>query len=176
MTTSATDTPIHDFSQCHVGILSKLDALSGLPALIDAAAQARKTAQEALEFFRHAVFEHHSEEEEQLFPAVAASAIAGAEREQVQALAERLTCEHRDLEARWKRLEPGLKAVAKGQDSKLDTDALAQLTALYAAHARFEEGEYLPLAHRILSRHSNKMDALALALHVRHAPPVVGYV
>lgn len=169
-------TPLHDFSNCHVGILAKLDAVSGLPALLEAAAQARKTAQESLAFFRHAVFEHHAEEEEQLFPVVAASAVAGEEKERVIALANRLRAEHRDLESRWKRLEPGLKSVAKGQDTSLDAQALAQFAVLYTAHARFEEAEYLPLAHRILSRHAHHMDALALALHVRHAPQVVGYI
>ena len=176
MNTSAPDTPLHDFSNCHVGILSKLDDLSALPALLDAAARARKTAQEALDFFRHAVFEHHVEEEEQLFPAVASSAVAGDERQRVEALAYRLAAEHRDLETQWKRLEPGLKSVAKGQDTALDTQALGQFAALYTAHARFEEAEYLPLAHRILSRHAHHMDALSLALHVRHAPQVVGYI
>lgn len=176
MNTSESDTPLHDFSNCHVGILSKLDAMSGLPALLDAAARARQTAQDALDFFRQVVFEHHAEEESQLFPAVASSAVPGNERQRVEALAYRLTAEHRDLEAQWKRLEPGLKAVAKGQDTSLDAQALGQFAALYTAHARFEEAEYLPLAHRILSRHPRHMDALALALHVRHAPHVVGYI
>lgn len=170
------DNPLVDFSNCHVGILSKLGALSGLPDLVEAAARARSTAQAALEFFREAVFEHHSEEEQQLFPVVASTAAAGEERERVVALAERLTREHRDLEARWKRLEPALKSVAKGQTVALDAQSLDEFARLYTAHARFEEAEYLPLAHRILSRNAHHMDALSLALHVRHAPSVVGYV
>ena len=90
MTNSVDSTPIHDFSQCHVGILSKLEQFSGLPELLSAAVQV--------------------------------------------------------------------------------------LVTLYTAHARFEEAEYLPQAYAILSRNNNKMDALALALHLRHAPQVVGYV
>lgn len=168
--------PLHDFSQCHVGILSKLDQLGALPDLLVAAAQARKTAQNALDFFRSAVFEHHAEEERELFPAVLSAATQGDERHQVKQLADRLTREHRDLEARWKKLESGLKRVAKGQDTDLDTAALAQLVALYTAHARFEEADYLPLAHTILSRGKHSMEALSLALHLRHAPAVVGYV
>lgn len=173
---TAAATPIQDFSQCHVGILSKLEKFSGLPALLSAAAQARTIAQQTLDFFRVAVFEHHSEEERQLFPAVQDAATAGDEKVQVKAVAERLTREHRDLESRWKTLEPGLKRVAKGQDAQLDVSAIHELVALYTAHARFEEAEYLPLAYTILSRQSNRMDALALALHLRHAPQVVGYV
>lgn len=178
MISSATTTaqPLHDFSQCHVGILNRLDQLGALPGLLDAAAQARKTAQDALSFFRVAVFEHHSEEERELFPAVLSSASQGDESSHVKALADRLTREHRDLESRWKKLEPGLKRVAKGQDTDLDTIALAELVALYTAHARFEEAEYLPLAHTILSRGRHSMEALALALHLRHSPAVVGYI
>ncbi len=178
MTTSDANTasPIQDFSKCHAGILTKLDNLQGLPGLLDAAARARQTAQEALDFFREAIFEHHSEEERELFPAVQASAQAGEERDRLKSVAERLTQEHRDLEAQWKKLEPGLKRVAKGQDSDLDAAAVAKLVTQYAAHARFEEAEYLPQAYTILSRHENRMDALALALHLPHTPGVVGYV
>lgn len=174
--TAPASTPIQDFSQCHVGILVKLDQLRGLPGLLDVAAQARQIAQHALAFFNEAIFEHHSEEERELFPAVQDGATPGDERNHVKALAERLTREHRDLESRWKKMEPGLKRVAKGQDSDLDPQAVQQLVDLYTAHARFEEAEYLPLAHTILSRNGNQMEALALALHLRHAPSVVGYV
>lgn len=177
MTSAAdTSTPIQDFSQCHVGILSKLDKFSGLPQLLAAAMQARTIAQQTLDFFKVAVFEHHSEEERQLFPAVQDAAQAGDEKAKVKALADRLTREHRELESRWKALDPGLKRVAKGQDAQLDATAVQELVTLYSAHARFEEAEYLPLAYTILSRHANKMDALALALHLRHTPQVVGYV
>lgn len=178
MTTSDTQTtsPIQDFSNCHAGILIKLESLQGLPGLLDAATRARQTAQQALDFFREAIFEHHSEEERELFPAVLASAQPGEERDQLKAVAERLTQEHRDLESQWKKLEPGLKRVAKGQDSDLDAVAVEQLVSQYVAHARFEESAYLPRAYAILSRHAHRMDALALALHARHAPSVVGYV
>jgi hemerythrin-like domain-containing protein len=178
MTNSTPDvsSPIQDFSQCHVGILNKLDQLGELPGLLDAANRARQSAQQMLDFFREAIYEHHSEEERELFPAVQASATPGAERDQVKQIAEKLTREHRDLEAQWKLLEPHLKRAAKGQDASVPAEAVAKLVTQYSAHARYEEAEYLPLAYTILSRHSNRMDALALALHLRHQPQVVGYV
>lgn len=176
MTDPIADTPIQDFSKCHIGILNKLDNLGQLPGLLEAATRARQVAQQALEFFREAVFEHHSEEERELFPSVLQSAESGAEREKVKQMADRLTREHRDLEQQWKRLEPELKRVARGQDAELDSKALELLVAQYTAHARFEEAEYLPLAYAILKRHPSHMDALALALHIRHTPQVVGYV
>lgn len=106
-----------------------------------------------------------------------ASSEAGAERDRAQALVRRLTDEHRTLETLWKRLEGGLKKVAKGQSFELDTAGLEALVAQYRAHARFEETEFLPMAQAILSRNGDHMAALGLALHMRHTPmPVAGYV
>lgn len=171
------DQPIADFSQCHAGILRKLDGLAELPALLQPAARAREVAEQSVEFFREAIFEHHLDEERELFPAVIASSEAGAERDRAQALVRRLTDEHRALETLWKRLEGGLKKVAKGQSFELDTAGLEALVAQYRAHARFEETEFLPMAQAILSRNGDHMAALGLALHMRHAPmPVAGYV
>ncbi|MBL8443204.1 MAG: hemerythrin domain-containing protein [Zoogloeaceae bacterium] len=162
--------PIEDFSHCHVGILRKLDMLNELPALLEPAARAREIAANALEFFREAIFEHHLDEERELFPAVLESAEEGVEREHVLALAKRLTNEHRELEATWKRLEPELKRVAKGQDSHLDVTAIEQLVTRYREHAQFEETELLPLSQTILGRNARHLSALGLSLHMRHAP------
>ncbi|MDP3844241.1 MAG: hemerythrin domain-containing protein [Oxalobacteraceae bacterium] len=162
--------PIQDFSHCHEGILKKLNQLNELPALLEPAARAREIAANALEFFREAIFEHHLDEERELFPAVLASAEKGAEHDRVQTLAKRLTDEHREMEMTWKRLEPELKRVAKGQDSHLDVAALERLVVQYRAHAQFEESEFLPLSQTILCRDSHHMAALGLSLHMRHAP------
>ncbi|MBV5347644.1 hemerythrin domain-containing protein, partial [bacterium] len=66
-TPAAPNEPIQDFSQCHAGILKKLDMLGELPALLEPAARARDIAEKALEFFREAIFEHHLDEERELF-------------------------------------------------------------------------------------------------------------
>ncbi len=169
--------PIQDFSHCHEGILKKLDLLGELPALLAPAARAREVAAGALEFFKEAIFEHHGDEERELFPAVLASATKGDERDLVQLMVQRLTQEHRELEAFWKRLESGLKKAAKGQATDLDGASVQQLVTQYRAHAAFEEKEFLPLAQTILGRNSNHMAALGLSLHMRHTPVrVKGYV
>lgn len=171
------DEPIQDFSQCHVGILNKLQMLGELPALLEPATRAREIAGRALEFFRDAIFEHHLDEERELFPAVLASAAKGDERDLVQLMVQRLTHEHRELEALWKRLEPGLKKVAKGQLSDVGVAMIQQLVTRYRAHAEFEEREFLPLSQTILGRNANHLSALGLSLHMRHTPiPVKGYV
>lgn len=164
------DQPIQDFAHCHEGILIRLDELNGLPALLEPAMRARKIAGNALPFFREVIFEHHLDEERELFPAVLESARPGDEYDQVVALVKRLTTEHRELEAIWKRLEPGLKRVAKGQDTQLDTLELEQLVLQYRAHARFEESDFLPLSQTILGRDARHLSALGLSLHMRHVP------
>ena len=62
----------------------------------------------------------HLQEAGPVGPAVVAHAEKGAEFDKVQFMVARLTIEHRDLEAVWKRLESGLKAVAKGRDSDIN--------------------------------------------------------
>ena len=174
--TSADAAPISNFTNCHSGILKRLNALDELPALLEPAARARQLAEQSLEFFREAIFEHHLEEERELFPAVVASAQPGEELSRVKAMAQRLTDEHRRIEALWKTLEGGLKRVAKGQATDLNTADVHRLVSEYTAHARYEETEFLPLSEAILSRNSNHMAALGMSLHMRHVKPVNAYI
>jgi hemerythrin-like domain-containing protein len=170
-TTAAVDnTPIEDFSQCHAGIFKKLDLLGELPALLEPAARAREVAASSLEFFREAIFEHHLDEERELFPAVLSHAQKGEEHERVKSLIDRLTHEHRDLERVWKNLESGLKAVAKGHASEIRPSDIELLVGNYRRHAQLEEAEFLPLSQTILGRNSNVMAALGMSLHMRHKP------
>jgi len=172
----APEEPLDNFSNCHAGIVTHLHALGELPALLSPAARARQIAEETMKFFRAAVYEHHSEEERELFPAVLASAQAGSERDHVKAMIDQLTAEHRVVETTWESIEPELKKVAKGQSFEVDTEAINHLVRAYLAHAQFEEREFLPLSHTILSRNSNHMAALGLSLHMRHAPAVIGHI
>lgn len=172
------DAPLDAFSQCHAGIMGQLKALAGLPELAAAAALARSVAAESLRVFKHAVLEHHVEEESELFPAVLRSAHPGEEQDRVQALVNRLTGEHRTMEALWKRLEPAVAATAKGKPDadELDAAVVEELVRAYGAHAAFEESQFLPLAALILGRNGNHMAALGLSLHMRHAPQPIGYI
>lgn len=162
--------PLGDFSRCHEGIVSRLDAFAQMPALLEAADKARTVAAATLQLFDEGVFAHHLDEEKVLFPSVLRSAQPGEEAGRVQALAERLTREHRDVEAQWKALEAPLKAAARGKPAALDAAAVQRLVATYLAHARFEETHYLPLAAQILGRNANHLAALDASLYIRHAP------
>lgn len=164
----AGDAPLSNFLNCHDGILQHLKTMEALPELSEAADRARKVAEDTRYFFRNVIYNHHEEEERVLFEAVLASANEGAELDQIKSLTDRLTREHRKIEAQYLKLEPDLKKMAKGQAARLDTVAMAALLRDYRAHATFEETEFLPLSHAILSRNSNHMAALGLSLHVRH--------
>lgn len=160
--------PLNSFAHCHEGIVQKLQAFEELPALLEPAARARQLASDTLAFFHGPVFDHHREEEKDLFPAVLAHAQAGTERGQVEAMVEELTAEHRDIEAMWRQLQPQLELVARGTEVDLDTDTLRRLVQTYKAHAQWEEAKFLPLCKDILGRHSGDLAALGLALHTRH--------
>lgn len=168
--------PLQGFEQCHAGIVRRLHALDELPALLAPAARARAIAEQSLGFFPPALYEHHLDEERELFPAVLAAAEPGPERARVQTLVDTLTAQHRTLEALWKSLERELRRVARGQDSDLDAIELHRLVSEYVAHARCEESAFLPLAERILGRHEHHLAALGLSLHLRHQPMPVPYV
>lgn len=175
-TTDHDHTPVDHFSHCHVGIFAQLDRLGDLPALLEPAARARRIAEQSLAFFSKGLYAHHSEEEQALFPSVHRSAEAGPERLQVDQLIEQLTQDHRALERLWSSLEPGLKKVAKGQDSTIDVQALQALVERYQAHAQLEEQRFLPLAQTILGRQDHHMAALGLSLHMRHVPRFVAHI
>ena len=175
-TSDTTEAPIDHFSHCHVGIFAQLDRLGDLPGLLEPASRARRIAEQSLAFFSNGMYAHHSEEEQELFPAVHRSAQAGAERLRVDQLVEQLTNDHRALERLWESLESGLKKVAKGQDSALDVLALQALVTRYQAHAQLEEQQFLPLAQDILGRQDHHMAALGLSLHMRHVPRFVSHI
>jgi hemerythrin-like domain-containing protein len=174
---AAPNAPIQDLSQCHAGIVKRLHQLGELPALLAPAERASQIAEQSVSFFREAIFEHHLDEERELFPMVLAHAEHGQEHAHASAMVKRLTDEHRDLEALWKRIESGLKQVRKGRFEAVDAGDVQRLVAQYLAHAEFEEKEFLPLSQTILGRNANHMAALGMSLHMRHThEPVSTYL
>jgi len=79
-----------------------------------------------------------------------------------------LVVEHREIEALWTHLEPGLIKLANGHLVDVDAVAIEKLVAQYTTHARLEESEFLPLVEKILGRNDPKMAELGLSLHTRH--------
>lgn len=91
------DQAVQEFVDCHAGIHKQLEQLGTLPGLLSPARQAQQTAENALEFFRAVVFEHHLDEERELFPVVLPAA-AEDELANVSALVTRLLTDHRERE------------------------------------------------------------------------------
>lgn len=174
----ADDGPLQDFSRCHQGIIDRFEKLRELPVMLadrGSPDEARRVAADTCRFFRDAVLEHHGQEEQELFPAVVKRAAAGDEAGLARSLVHRLTDEHRQLEAMWKRLEPSLKALAKGKDVEPDAALIESFAEAYLAHARFEEAAFLPLSAKILDRYDQA--ALGVQIHMRHAlDRIVGYI
>lgn len=162
--------PIAAFANCHAGILARFERLRRLPRLLvdpDDLPAARQFADSMVRFVRGAVFEHHAEEEEALFPAVARSAASGEERRMVESLIARLTREHRELEQLWAAIEPAMRDLARGRSAEIDIKAVDRLCRSYSEHARFEESVWLPLSERLLKPEGRA--ELGLALHLRHS-------
>lgn len=168
MTNELNDHPLDNFSNCHEGIISHLNKFEQITNFVEAATSARKIAEDTIAFFRAAVFDHHAEEERDLFPAVLASAMPGEEQSVVQMMIDGLIAEHREIESQWSRIEPKLVKLAKGHLIEIDDTAVQRLVTQYTAHARLEEREFLPLAEKILGRTDPEMAKLGLALHTRH--------
>lgn len=160
--------PIESFANCHGGIVSNLEMLGELPDLLAPAMRARDIAERALAFFHEALFEHHLDEERELFPAVLSAAEKGEEAERVRTMVTWLVDQHREIEKMWKRIEPGLKRLAKGSAGEVNPEDISHLVARYRGHAAFEENEFLPLAKTILGRKSYQLEALGMSLHMRH--------
>jgi hypothetical protein len=166
--TTAADTPLHDFSTCHVGFVTVLEASLGLPDMIVTAARSRACAADMLKMFHDRLLAHHDDEERDLFPAVLRIAQPGAEADRARAMVTQLVREHRDIAQLWKRLEPAVQAIANGYLPQLDSALLQELVRQFNEHVRIEEEEFLPFAQEVLARQAEDLAMLGLALHRRH--------
>ena len=165
---TAADAPLQDFSRCHVGFVTVLEAALGLPEMIDAAARSRACAADLLRMFHNRLLAHHDDEERDLFPAVLRVAQPGTEADRAQAMVTQLVREHREIAQLWKQLEPAVQAIANGDLPRLDSALLHELVRRFNEHVRLEEEEFLPFAQQVLARQAEDMAMLGLALHRRH--------
>lgn len=168
MSNEENDTPLESFAGCHIGIVKMVRELAELPELVAPVRRFQSITLRIEDFFNKVVKTHHSEEEEQLFTAVLASANSGDEMEKVEQLISKLTDEHREIERAFVYLIPQIKALEKNVVPEFNAKKVDSLVELYLAHARFEEEVFLPLAKTILGRNDNHMAALGLAIHMRH--------
>ena len=165
----AAENPLEEFSGCHDGIIRNFDRLRDLVALIDKTPDSpdiREIATKLLKFFENVVYEHHAEEEQELFTAVMDCAGGDEESALAKDYIKRLVAEHRELESMWKRIEGDVWRLSRGKAASLDATLADKLAQQYLAHATFEEQTFLPLSARMLSK--KNLAALGRSLHMRH--------
>ncbi len=165
---TAADTPLQDFSTCHVGFVTVLEAALDLPEMIATAARSRSCAADMLKMFHNSLLAHHDDEERDLFPAVIRAAQPGEEAERARAMVAQLVREHREIAQQWEELKPTVQAIARGYLPRLDATRLQELVRRFNEHVRREEEEFLPFAQKVLAREAGDMAMLGMALHRRH--------
>ena len=106
---------------------------------VDAAAIA--AAQSILRYFDVAAPLHHQDEDDDLFPALLASATP----ELAQTIAE-ISAEHAQLAVLWQQVRSALLAVIAGDGSELTPELAGKFAVRYPYHAAREELEIYPYA------------------------------
>jgi len=146
------EAPLEMLAACHGRIEQQCATLRRLVphlAAHGADARARTAAANVLRYFDTAALQHHADEEENLFPALL-EAMAGSDAVCIREMTERLSGEHRLLEAAWRRLRVPLARIAEGQGQALSPEGVEAFAGLYTGHMALEENELLPMAVRLL--------------------------
>lgn len=146
--------PLGMLAACHRRIERHLATLDRLQRHLPAHGcddDARAAARAILRYFDTAAPNHHADEEESLFPRLAAAS-PGEAAPLIAALAR----DHEALAVGWRQLRPQLAGIATGERANLSAKEVEQARVAYEAHIAREEGELIPLAAKTLDA-----DALA---------------
>ena len=151
--TAGFEVPLEMLSACHHRIEHQCATLRRLVphlAAHGADVEARTAATRVVRYFDTAAQQHHTDEEENLFPALIES-MAGSDAVCLRALTDRLTADHRELDAHWQRVRVALEQVVAGDGAALPSSDVETLVGLYEQHIEREERDLLPMAARLLS-------------------------
>ena len=151
--TAGFEAPLEMLSACHYRIERQCATLRRLVphlAAQGADVEARTAAAGVLRYFDTSARQHHTDEEENLFPALIES-MAGSDPVCLRTLTDRLTADHRELDAHWQRVRIALERVVAGDGASLPASDVDALVGLYEQHIEREERELLPMAARLLS-------------------------
>jgi hemerythrin-like domain-containing protein len=136
------DDPLEMLLGCHRRIEKQLETLKKLRAHVESRgvdAEASTAAQAVLTYFYKAAANHHADEEQDLFPLLAARIDDAGERERFRAFRERLEQDHRNVEAAWSRLKKPLEGIADGLQRTLPAEEVRAFVEAYANHILTEE-------------------------------------
>lgn len=161
------DAPLAMLSACHDRVAQQCATLRRIASHLPdhgTDAQVRAAAAAVMRYFDSAAVHHHADEERDLFPALIDS-MAGSDAVCVRELTAGLAAEHRELEARWRRLRSQIAPLAAGVAATLAAGDVEALVALYERHIACEEAELLPLAARLLGE--AELDRIGRAMRER---------
>lgn len=150
---AGTEAPLEMLSACHGRAEIQCATLRRLvPHLVEHGADegARKAIANVIRYFDTSARHHHADEEDDLFPALIDS-MAGSDAICLCEMIEKLTADHRALEAAWRHLRALLGRIAVGESTSLAADDVEAFVVLYERHIKREEDELLPMAARLLS-------------------------
>lgn len=166
---SAFDDPLDSLLAFHRRIERQLAALCRLPVHLEVHgldAEAVAAAHDALAFFDVILPMHHSDEETDLLPLVAAR-VQGAERDEFRDMRQRLEADHRDMDATWRRLKRPLEGLAEGASRRVPHEQAAYFRTIHSMHISMEEAVVHMLAARRLQSHDRML--LARRMTTRRA-------
>lgn len=162
----ALDEPLEILEACHERIEAQLKTLERLLAHLPqhgADEQARQAAKAILRYFDSAGYNHHEDEEGNLFPNLIARTPAD-EAKAVQAFIDGLLADHSRMAAALCDVRQQLLPIADGSSTALTNASVEQLTRLYRQHIEKENRELLPLSRRLLTPDDIKAMSQAMTL------------
>jgi iron-sulfur cluster repair protein YtfE (RIC family) len=115
---------------------------------------ARLTAGEVRRYFDQAAPRHHEDEDIDIFPLVlrrAREARLDGETDAAARTIERLSSDHRALDAQWPRLRDMLDGIELQQPMAIDSALVGQFVHSQLTHHRAEDQVICPLAQRLLT-------------------------
>ena len=142
------DDPMGLLLACHDRILGHCETLERLPGHLAAHGpddEARQAAGRILRYFHTAAPLHHADEEENLFPLLAAHPDFP---ESLRAPLQNLGAQHRAMEAAWRELAGSLEAIVAGRPAALSPELFI---TMHRAHIALENGEIFPVAACLLT-------------------------
>lgn len=145
------DDPIDLLQTCHEKATHFVSLLERLQRYLRGARRADTPAQETslqlIRYFDRAAPDHHADEEQDLFPLIAAASSA---TDDLQSVMRNLTDQHRELEALYLDIRHWLCAVCEGSASIAPISKISAFASLYRAHIEIEERLVLPAARSLL--------------------------
>ncbi len=163
--------PFAMFAHCHQRIrmqCANLEALAQDFARHHADDTARKRASMIVRFFDIEAHEHHEDEDLVFFPTLLELDIDAAEKNDLIALLDMLSKDHKTLSAAWDRLRDALLKIVEGKSDWANADVTTFVT-LHQHHMHSEDSSVFPFARRYIRGEAlHELHRAIVVRRVRH--------